>query len=127
MQIYILCNNLGLLIYGLLFTSVCYAGRIFGKPFFCCILTILFNCCCCSFAGRFICVRFGSFILLLVCWHIVVSIPAIYTFFYPTNHADGWVKWKRFVCVCVIRKIHVFILWTTRIATLSMYISPLNQ
>lgn len=35
MQIYILCNNLGLLIYGLLFTSVCYAGRIFGKLFFC--------------------------------------------------------------------------------------------
>lgn len=31
MQIFILCNNLGLLIYGLLFMSFCHAGRVFGK------------------------------------------------------------------------------------------------
>lgn len=31
MQIFILCNNLGLLIYGLLFVTHCRAGRIFGK------------------------------------------------------------------------------------------------
>lgn len=33
MQIFILCNNLGLLIYGLLFVTQCRAGRIFGKLF----------------------------------------------------------------------------------------------
>lgn len=33
MQIFILCNNLGLLIYGLLFVTHCRAGRIFGKLF----------------------------------------------------------------------------------------------
>lgn len=31
MQMYILCNNLGLLIYGLLFVKMCLCGRIFGK------------------------------------------------------------------------------------------------
>lgn len=31
MQIFIVCNNLRLLIYGLLFVTQCHAGRIFGK------------------------------------------------------------------------------------------------
>lgn len=34
MQIFIVCNNLRLLIYGLLFVTHCHAGRIFGKFYF---------------------------------------------------------------------------------------------
>lgn len=40
MQIFIVCNNLRLLIYGLLFVTQCHAGRIFGE-WFC----WLFSCC----------------------------------------------------------------------------------
>ena len=36
MQIFIVCNNLRLLIYGLLFVTQCHAGRIFGEWFWFC-------------------------------------------------------------------------------------------
>lgn len=43
MQIFIVCNNLRLLIYGLLFVTHCHAGRIFGKFFFFCLLLLYFQ------------------------------------------------------------------------------------
>lgn len=50
MQMYILCNNLGLLIYGLLFLStMCRCGRIFGENLStagCTILCLVLLWCC---------------------------------------------------------------------------------